>query len=284
MFKKCIALLTAFVLLLTPMTAGAVTWGDIMTGIDTTGSFSGGGTTAVKEGIDTITVSGGEVEFEYDKLGENYYKSKDTISKDGTYVFSKVTLTSTDSLSIPIIVDYGSNLKDSIKVKLEDSVTLNSGVDVGLFDPDGTIILENYADIKGGTGPDGTPLEAISIHISDATGGTAKFEMKGNGTLSSGSYPVKATYYVVVDNTEDDTTAIKNAFLNQIDLASIQNTQQLYAFEEGEGGQYRLILFDGDTGERKTTDSASLGLSALATTTPEVPSETPIPEQPDTTP
>ena len=64
MFKKVIALSTAAMILLTPMSASAVSWGDVVSGLRTKGSYTDGKMTATKDG-DTYTFTGGELEEVY---------------------------------------------------------------------------------------------------------------------------------------------------------------------------------------------------------------------------
>ena len=61
MFKKVIALSTAAMILLTPMSASAVSWGEVVNGLTTKGSYTDGKLTATKDG-DTYTFTGGELE------------------------------------------------------------------------------------------------------------------------------------------------------------------------------------------------------------------------------
>lgn len=61
MFKKVIALSTAAMILLTPMSASAVSWGEVISGLRTKGSYTDGKMTATKDG-DTYTFTGGELE------------------------------------------------------------------------------------------------------------------------------------------------------------------------------------------------------------------------------
>ena len=61
MLKKVIALSTAAMILLTPMSASAVSWGEVVNGLTTKGSYTDGKMTATKDG-DTYTFTGGELE------------------------------------------------------------------------------------------------------------------------------------------------------------------------------------------------------------------------------
>ena len=49
MFKKVIALSTAAMILLTPMSASAVSWGEVVNGLKTKGSYTDGKMTATKD-------------------------------------------------------------------------------------------------------------------------------------------------------------------------------------------------------------------------------------------
>ena len=61
MFKKVIALSTAAMILLTPMSASAVSWGEVISGLKTKGSYTDGKLTATRDGND-YTITGGELE------------------------------------------------------------------------------------------------------------------------------------------------------------------------------------------------------------------------------
>lgn len=61
MLKKVIALSTAAMILLTPMSASAVSWGDVVSGLKTKGSYTDGKLNATRDGND-YTFTGGELE------------------------------------------------------------------------------------------------------------------------------------------------------------------------------------------------------------------------------
>ena len=52
MLKKVIALSTAAMILLMPMSASAVSWGDVVSGLKTKGSYTDGKLTATRDGND----------------------------------------------------------------------------------------------------------------------------------------------------------------------------------------------------------------------------------------
>ena len=64
MFKKVIALSTAAMILLTPMSASAVTWEEVTDSLKSKNSYTDGKMTATRDG-DTYTITGGELEGVY---------------------------------------------------------------------------------------------------------------------------------------------------------------------------------------------------------------------------
>ena len=85
MFKKVIALSTAAMILLTPMSASAVTWGQIASGLQTSNTFKEDKLTVTKDG-DTYTFTGGEIEFNMD---EGF---SDSFQKGGSFFFNGVQI------------------------------------------------------------------------------------------------------------------------------------------------------------------------------------------------
>ena len=85
MFKKVIALSTAAMILLTPMSASAVTWGQIASGLQTSNTFKEDKLTVTKDG-DTYTFTGGEIEFNMD---EGF---SDSFQTGGSFFFNGVQI------------------------------------------------------------------------------------------------------------------------------------------------------------------------------------------------
>ena len=85
MLKKVIALSTAAMILLTPMSASAVTWGQIASGLQTSNTFKEDKLTVTKDG-DTYTFTGGEIEFNMD---EGF---SDSFQKGGSFFFNGVQI------------------------------------------------------------------------------------------------------------------------------------------------------------------------------------------------
>ena len=89
MFKKVIALSTAAMILLTPMSASAVSWGEVVNGLTTKGSYTDGKMTATKDG-DTYTFTGGQID-DYVAISSGIF------GKDGKFYFNGVQM---DELNI----------------------------------------------------------------------------------------------------------------------------------------------------------------------------------------
>ena len=95
MFKKVIALSTAAMILLTPMSASAVSWGEVIGGLKTKGSYTDGKMTATRDGND-YTFTGGELEgvfispYDFNVNGKIYFNGVQmddlsVVTKDGKF-------------------------------------------------------------------------------------------------------------------------------------------------------------------------------------------------------
>ena len=62
MFKKMIAIITSVIILRTPIQASAVTWGEIVTGLQASDTFTSGETTATRTSKGEYVISGGQIE------------------------------------------------------------------------------------------------------------------------------------------------------------------------------------------------------------------------------
>lgn len=89
MLKKVIALSTAAMILLTPMSASAVTWRQIASGLQTSNTFKEDTLTVTKDG-DTYTFTGGEIEF---NMGGGFSGS---FQKGGSFFFNGVQIAYVD--------------------------------------------------------------------------------------------------------------------------------------------------------------------------------------------
>lgn len=84
MLKKVIALSTAAMILLTPMSASAVTWEEVTDTLKSKNSYTDGKLTATRDG-DTYTFTGGRI--------DNYVDiNSEFVEKDGKFYFNGVQL------------------------------------------------------------------------------------------------------------------------------------------------------------------------------------------------
>ena len=89
MLKKVIALSTAAMILLTPMSASAVSWRQIASGLQTSNTFKEDKLTVTKDG-DTYTFTGGKIEF---NMGGGF---SDSFQKGGSFFFNGVQIAYVD--------------------------------------------------------------------------------------------------------------------------------------------------------------------------------------------
>ena len=153
MFKKGLALMLAVVMLLQPMVASAVTWGEVVTGLQNTGSYSGSGTNATMDADGHVTVTGGIV--------------RDVVINEGGYTFVDVlidgelfcvTAFAGESANVQLSGDT-SVYADDVIVAAEDanvSFAVDDGVQINVFSlyasayGDGVLNMSNDGSITGG--------------------------------------------------------------------------------------------------------------------------------------
>ena len=153
MLKKVIALSTAAMILLTPVSASAVSWGEVVGGLKTKGSYTDGKMTATKEG-DTYTFTGGELEgvsissYWLDANGKIYFNGvqMDVLSisaKEGKYYVVLNKDTKTES----VWMDTGENGE----AKLVNEGTIGGGAYTSVVVNDNSH-LTNKGTLKTGEG------------------------------------------------------------------------------------------------------------------------------------
>ena len=153
MLKKVIALSTAAMILLTPMSASAVSWGEVVSGLKTKGSYTDGKMTATKDG-DTYTFTGGELEgvsissYWLDANGKIYFNGvqMDVLSisaKEGKYYVVLNKDTKTES----VWMDTGENGE----AKLVNEGTIGGGAYTSVVVNDNSH-LTNKGTLKTGEG------------------------------------------------------------------------------------------------------------------------------------
>ena len=160
MFKKVIALSTAAMILLTPMSASAVSWGDVVSGLRTKGSYTDGKLTATRDGND-YTITGGEL--------EGVFISSFNLNANGKIYFNGVQM---DVLSI-----YADEGKYYVVLN-KDTKTGSVWMDTG---ENGEAKLVNEGTIGGGA--------YTSVVVNDNS------HLTNKGTLKTG----EGEYYPTID-------------------------------------------------------------------------------------
>jgi len=165
--KRILALTLAAIMLLMPMTASAVTWSQITTALYAPGtSFSGGGTTATREG-DTYTITGGTVDWSHFDSESNSF-SIDYIDQAGNYIFKGVTFIGP---SMPI--DPLDNQKITVSLD-KDTVFNTSDYGLDIYATRGAeVTVHNDATIVG-------RLDSLFIYIRHSQ---SKVTVDGSGTV-----------------------------------------------------------------------------------------------------
>ena len=163
MFKRVIALSTAAILLLSPMSASAVTWKEVVDGLKTSNSYTKDGLTATKDG-DKYTFEGGEIEddvnFDFDESGTFYFNG---VKIENLHVY-------TEGNNYYIILDENTKVGDAYafaegdgQIKLVNEGTIGSG------DYPGMALIEsshltNKGTLKAGVGSYCPKLDEQSYH------------------------------------------------------------------------------------------------------------------------
>ena len=151
MFKKVIALSTAAMILLTPMSASAVSWGEVINGLTTKGSYTDGKLTATKDG-DTYTFTGGEL--------ERVFISSHYLDANGKIYFNGVQMDKlhiyTDEGKYYVVLDkdtkagsVGMSTEENGEAKLVNEGTIGRG-DVNGININGNSHLTNKGTLKTG--------------------------------------------------------------------------------------------------------------------------------------
>ena len=114
MLKKTAALTVSAVLLLQPMTASAVTWGNIVNGLRNSGSnrYTEDGTTIEKDG-DNYTVTGGTID-EYGWIDEGYFGKNGNVTLNDLVIDGNLHIFSEDGSVIGVVIGEGTLIKGNI--------------------------------------------------------------------------------------------------------------------------------------------------------------------------
>ena len=153
MFKKVIALSTAAMILLTPMSASAVSWGEVISGLKTKGSYTDGKMTATKDG-DTYTFTGGELERVF--ISSHYLDANGKIYFNGVQMDKLHIYTEEGKYYVVLDKDtkagsVGMSTEENGEAKLVNEGTIGRD-DVNVININGNSHLTNKGTLKTGEG------------------------------------------------------------------------------------------------------------------------------------
>jgi len=151
MFKKVIALSTAAMILLTPMSASAVSWGEVISGLKTKGSYTDGKMTATKDG-DTYTFTGGELERVF--ISSHYLDANGKIYFNGVQMDKLHIYTEEGKYYVVLDKDtkagsVGMSTEENGEAKLVNEGTIGRD-DVNVININGNSHLTNKGTLKTG--------------------------------------------------------------------------------------------------------------------------------------
>lgn len=194
MFKKTIAIMLAAVMLLQPVAASAVSWGEVVSSLQSSGSYSGEGTTATKDDDGKVTVTGGtvsDVDIGSDLAGE--YTFVDVMIDGENFVVIVNTQTSKVILDEGTALDVGHVYVQTNEAAGSNTLVVNEGASiqassVGVFAANGgEATLENHGVIDDVSGVDedgNTYSGSVTSYARD--GGAVTIINGKEGSISAG--------------------------------------------------------------------------------------------------
>ena len=230
MFKKMIAIITSVIILLTPIQASAVTWGEIVTGLQASDTFKAGETEAARTGNGEYVISGGQIE---DLVEVNDLQFSDSLK----VLFRNIGITQLNAnadngKTIVVILGSGSEVTDSVRVFAEGKDTNLSLTNEGKMGYLGVnahhqaqATIKNNGEITRGMNNtaygEGSRLEFVNDKEGRITGGMHNnAEEKGelaftnNGTISGKDLFNGASNGGVLKNTNNGTMNATNDLHN----------------------------------------------------------------------
>ena len=151
MFKKVIALSTAAMILLTPMSASAVSWREVTENLKSKNSYTDGKMTATKDG-DTYTITGGELERVF--ISSHYLDANGKIYFNGVQMDKLHIYTEEGKYYVVLDKDtkagsVGMSTEENGEAKLVNEGTIGRD-DVNVININGNSHLTNKGTLKTG--------------------------------------------------------------------------------------------------------------------------------------
>ena len=230
MFKKMIAIITSVIILLTPIQASAVTWGEIVTGLQASDTFKAGETEAARTGNGEYVISGGQIE---DLVEVNDLQFSDSLK----VLFRNIGITQLNAhadngKTIVVILGSGSEVEDSVRVFAEGKDTNLSLTNEGKMGYLGVnahhqaqATIKNNGEITRGMNNtaygEGSRLEFVNDKEGRITGGMhnnavekGELAFTNNGTISGEDLFNGASNGGVLKNTNNGTINATNDLHN----------------------------------------------------------------------
>lgn len=179
MFKKIIAITTSAVILLTPMQAGAVAWGDILKGLRAGDVFRQDQTTATRTKDGEYTIIGGVID-DIVSVGELQFSGALKVLFQNIEM-DRMNAYASGGDTISIILDVGTKVKDRLEAIAHEENTNLSLVSVGEIG-----FLQANAEEKAQTTIENDGTIEESDNYVNGEGSRLEFINKGNGAITTG--------------------------------------------------------------------------------------------------
>ena len=208
MLKKMIAIITSVIILLTPIQASAVTWGEILTGLQASDTFTSGETAAARTSEGEYVISGGKIDDLVEVSALQFSDSLKVLFRN--IGIERLNAHEDSGKTIVIILGSGSEVMDGARVSANGKNTnlsltnegkmgsrdanINPGINAGSYDQ-AQVVIKNNGEITGGMDnwahDEGSRLEFVNDKEGRITGGMdngagekGELVFTNNGTIS----------------------------------------------------------------------------------------------------
>lgn len=189
MLKKCVSITLAAIMLLMPMTASAVTWGQVLDGLNRgNGVYNKEGTSAeIKDG--SLTVQGGTVE----DVDVTWVKNGSGSMTPGSIIFNNVTLAGEIARFVANGSDFSVTLKGSTQVRADEvEISAENGGELTVNN-EGRILHEVFVLANGENSQvtfnnDKTIEDDVFVHSSDGGSATLNNDKTIKGSVIASAY------------------------------------------------------------------------------------------------
>ena len=230
MLKKMIAIITSVIILLTPIQASAVTWGEILTGLQASDTFTDGKTTATRTSEGEYVISGGQIGDPVEVSELLQFQFSDSLKVLFQNIgIERLNANADNGKTIVVILGSGSEVTDRVHVYAHGKDTnlslTNEGkmgyLEANVLDQAQASIKNNREIMRGmhnGVHDEGSRLEFVNDKDGRITDGImdnnavekGEFVFTNNGTIS-GEYLFNGAFDGgIFKNTNNGTMNVKN--------------------------------------------------------------------------